>query len=78
MLMRWERGDRTGLNYKPARRSWHALGLAIDVETRVKGYPAYRELMRFLGVRVGEDFGDKGHFDVPIPGQEPPDVLSYV
>ncbi len=66
MLAAWNAGQRQGMKYKPAKDSWHTKGLAIDVQTSVKGYSAYEAIMRALGVRVGADFGDRGHFDWPI------------
>ena len=74
LLKRWLEGDRVGIKYRPATRSWHMAGLAIDVETGVRGYPAYESIMRYLGARVGADWGDPGHFDTPIPGKEPPEI----
>ena len=77
LLQRWKRGDRAGLAGKPARRSWHTLGRAMDVETDVAGFRAYAYRMERMGVRWGAKFGDTPQFDLPDPKQSPPDVLRF-
>lgn len=75
LARRWERGERVGLVSKPARQSWHTVGRAIDVDTSHANYGAFRDWWKgWYGnaLRVGEEFGDRGHFD--IPGSEPPPV----
>ena len=78
LYRRWQRGDKEGLAGKPARRSWHTIGRAIDVETGVAGFPAYAYLMVQLGMRWGEKFGDRPHFDLPSASQLPPDVTRLL
>lgn len=66
---RWDSGDRVGLVARPASRSWHMQGLAVDVNTREQGFPFFRDIMLQLpGVRWGGNFNrkDNVHFDLPI------------
>lgn len=58
---------------KPARRSWHTVGLAFDLDRTSPSIPLFGALWRLLGGRVGADFAspDPGHFDFPIQGIEP-------
>lgn len=66
LLARWNRGERFGLRAKPAVRSWHTQGRAIDVENHVRGFPYYAALLvRYTGARDGRLFSDPGHFDWP-------------
>jgi len=76
LLARWERGDRQGLTSKPASRSWHTVGLAIDIQTASPSFEVAREILtRFFKCRWGGDFTvpSPGHFDLPS-GTKPPDV----
>lgn len=66
LLLRWKQGDRAGITAKPASRSWHMRGQAIDVETNVAGFRAYEWFMKQFGMRSGRTFGDLGHFDYPL------------
>lgn len=66
---RWDAGDRDGLVVRPASRSWHMQGLAVDVSTRSSNFELFRENMEsFSGVRWGGRFRnpDPVHFDLPI------------
>lgn len=75
LLDRWQMGDRAGLVARPACRSWHMNGKAIDVETRVPGFDFYTYVMQEWGVRWGGTFQtpDPVHFDWPY-GEQPPDI----
>jgi hypothetical protein len=75
LLDRWQLGDRAGLVARPACQSWHMNGKAIDVQTRVSGFDAYRYMMEKWGVRWGGRFNspDPVHFDWPY-GQQPPNI----
>jgi hypothetical protein len=84
LLRRWESGDREGLAARPAKRSWHMhegpngepAALAWDVEDHVNGYSMYeQQLRRIRNIKVGADFGDTGHFALPI-GNLPPSIAS--
>lgn len=72
LLRRYEAGD-PGIIYKPARQSWHlpdpdsGLARAIDVDRSSPFYDAFVKVWREFGGRVGADFGDPVHFDVPGP-----------
>jgi hypothetical protein len=61
----WDAGQREGFIGKPARCSKHTVGAAIDVQTDVRGFEPYRQIMRALGARDGAAFDDLGHFDNP-------------
>lgn len=66
----WDAGQRAGFIGRPARCSWHMTRRAIDVETDVQGFPAYRFLLtRYTGARDGANFNDLGHFDWPNGNQ---------
>lgn len=70
LYQQWEGGNRTGLTAKPARYSWHTLGRAVDVNSWDSNYEIYRDWWAYWygnSVRIGENFGDRGHFDVPGP-----------
>lgn len=58
---------------KPARRSWHTVGLAFDLDKSSPTLPLFAALWRLLGGRVGADFDspDPGHFDFPLSGITP-------
>ena len=66
----WDSGNRTGLVARPADRSWHMQGLAIDVSRRDReAFTAFRNSMeQFQGIRWGGNFRtpDPVHFDMPI------------
>jgi hypothetical protein len=66
LLRRWQAGDRAGIIARPARRSWHMVGQALDVESNVRGFEDYAAIMRAYGLRDGRTFGDRGHFDYPV------------
>ena len=58
---RWDAGDRTGLTSKPALKSKHTDGLAVDVS---RPTPYFASLMRQYGmIRIG-----KNHFEAPTRG----------
>ncbi|MYF46750.1 MAG: M15 family metallopeptidase [Rhodobacteraceae bacterium] len=66
---RWDANDRTGLVVRPATRSWHMQGLAVDVSTRSQSFNLFRQLMESIPyVRWGGRFkkADPVHFDYPI------------
>lgn len=66
LIERWDAGQRSGFIGEPAACSWHMTRRAIDVQTRVSGFPLYRMLLtRYTGARDGTSFGDQGHFDWP-------------
>lgn len=70
LLSRWQAGDTRGLVAKPACRSWHTLGRAMDVESDVAGFGPYAFfLSEWFGMRDGRTFDDPGHFDLPGPSQ---------
>lgn len=72
LLIRWNAGDRAGIVSKPACRSWHTVGRAVDVEQDVRGFDAYAFFLReWFGMRDGRSFGDPGHFDFPGASQPP-------
>ncbi len=64
---RWDAGHRRGLVSRPASRSWHMQGLAVDVMTNHPNFPAFRWLMLHWGNRWGGNFSsyDPVHFDRP-------------
>jgi len=72
LLRRYEAGD-PGIIVKPARQSWHlpdpetGQSRAIDVDRNSPYYDAFVKVWREFGGRVGADFGDPVHFDVPGP-----------
>lgn len=72
LRQRWDTGRRAGLVARPALRSWHMVGRAIDVQ-RVRGFDLYRQVMEELGVRWGGRFNnpDPVHFDLPDTNQPP-------
>jgi hypothetical protein len=77
LRQRWDRGDRTGIVARPACRSWHTIGRAIDVQNnRPQWLDVYGYYMRALGARWGKDFNnpDPNHFDLPTPTQQPPNI----
>lgn len=66
---RWDANDRTGLVARPATRSWHMQGLAVDVSTMSDNFDLFRELIESVpNVRWGGRFKrpDKVHFDYPV------------
>ena len=71
LRLRWVRGDREGLVERPACRSWHMVGRALDVESDVRGFEEYGALLVRMGMRDGRTFEDPGHFDLPGPPQPP-------
>lgn len=79
LWQKWESGRRAGIKAKPAERSWHMAGLAWDVETGVNGFTEYADFVIALArasqipLRDGRDFGDTGHFAVPM-GEQPPSI----
>lgn len=57
-----------------ARRSWHTLGAAIDVDASNPTYQLFAALWRALGGRVSDDFSTDphpGHLDFELPGVAP-------
>lgn len=65
----WDSGNRTGLAARPATRSWHMQGLAVDVSTRSQNFNLFRQIMETIpGIRWGGRFKkvDRVHFDLPI------------
>jgi hypothetical protein len=75
LLTQWQSGDTRGLVAKPACSSWHTVGRAIDVESDVRGFPAYAFFLERFGMRDGRNFSDPGHFDLPGPTQ-PPNICT--
>jgi len=73
LFVRWSRGD-PGVPFRPAKRSWHTLGRAIDTD---RSNPTWNLFQRVWGQwmagvgRDGATFGDAGHFDVPGPTLPP-------
>lgn len=63
----WLAGD-PRVTFRPAARSWHLLGRAIDLRKGSPTFDAFRVgwavVTRGFG-RDGASFGDLGHFDVP-------------
>lgn len=76
LLRDWRAGNREGLTAKPACKSWHMVGRALDVQTDVQGFRPYGYLLaEHTGARDGRSFGDPGHFDWP-QAQEPPNICQ--
>jgi len=76
LLDLWQDGRRSGLDAKPACRSWHMARRAIDVETNVRAFALYRDLLvQRTGARWGGQFStpDPPHFDWPT-GEPPPSI----
>lgn len=67
LLRLWERGD-PRVAFKPARRSWHLAGRAIDLKT---ADPLVDHIWTLLGGRAGTTFGDYNHLDLPGPERPP-------
>ena len=79
LINRWDAGNRTGLVAKPAQRSWHMQGMAIDVvryrtnRTRPisilsrMSFDKFRQYMEQFGVTWGGRFtpADPVHFQYP-------------
>ncbi|MYI68708.1 MAG: M15 family metallopeptidase [Boseongicola sp. SB0673_bin_14] len=64
----WDANNRTGLVARPATRSWHMQGLAVDVSTSSENFNLFREIMESIpNVRWGGRFTtpDRVHFDYP-------------
>lgn len=77
LLRQWERGDRWGLRAKPACRSYHTTGWAIDVQTGVEGWPWYHWLLvNYTSAQSGIGFGDEGHLDWRQFSPKPPDICA--
>lgn len=80
LLARWNAGDRRGLVVKPAARSKHSEGLAVDLgfvwagrtltvaETPRAYWQFLADLLRPVGVRWGGTFSppDLNHFDITV------------
>lgn len=71
LISRWNAGKREGLVVKPAERSWHMQGLAVDVAYQDLPEAAWKRfifLMTAFGCRWGGAFRmpDPVHFDLPI------------
>lgn len=58
---RWDRGDRSGLRFQPARTSKHTSRRAMDISTSNEKLAA--QIAKALGMRAGYDFGDPVHFE---------------
>lgn len=58
---RWDRGDRAGLRYQPAKKSKHSSRRAMDITTTNEKLAA--QIAKALGMRAGYDFGDPVHFE---------------
>lgn len=69
----WVEGRRDGLASKPARRSWHIVGRAIDIQTDSPGFEAAKVVLQAFGARWGGNFQrpSPGHFDWPDAAQPP-------
>lgn len=78
LIRMWDAGQRTGLATRPAERSWHMVGRAVDVDTNAAGFDAFRQAAVSLGARWGGTFSrpDAPHFDFPAALQ-PPSVYNY-
>lgn len=61
LLARWNRGDRAGLKFKPAKVSKHTSRRAMDISTSDEKLAA--QIAKALGLRAGYDFGDPVHFE---------------
>lgn len=75
MQLRWDQGNRAGLVTRPASRSWHTIGRAIDVDTSAQAFELYTAMMERQGARWGGRFRstDPVHFDLPA-GNQPPTI----
>lgn len=71
LLQRWKAGVTDGIAARPACRSWHMTGRALDVEDLGPWLDVYGWLMREMGMRWGIEFGDTNHFDYPGDSQPP-------
>ena len=74
LIRRWESGNRLGLVAKPALRSYHMTGRAIDVDDDSPGFEYFRRAMIYYGARWGGNFQnnyDPVHFDLPGNGPRP-------
>jgi len=58
---RWDKGDRSGLKFQPAKKSQHTSRRAMDIVTNNEGLAA--QIAKALGMRAGYDFGDPVHFE---------------
>lgn len=68
LQQRWDSGNRKGLVARPANRSWHMQGRAIDVSTGGPNFNLFTSIMTSLpDVRWGGNFrrSDPVHFDLP-------------
>lgn len=69
----WNAGDRFGLIARPASKSWHMQGRAIDVRIPASEamWSDFIMFMKAFGTRWGGDFRatDPVHFDAPGPKQ---------
>lgn len=74
---RWDAGNREGLSSRPATRSWHMEGLAIDFQTGGRYWGWFIHTMKQLGCRYGGDFRNPSpnHFDFPIGSPKTIDQL---
>lgn len=61
MRAAWDRGDRAGLKYRPAEKSRHTSGVAMDIVTSNPKQAA--DIARALGMKTGIDYGDDVHFE---------------
>lgn len=71
LLIAWQKG-KPGIIGRPARFSQHTVGRAIDVQTKHPNFALFSQLWALTGGRVGSEFGDPPHFDVPDPEHPPP------
>ena len=69
LLNNWIAGNRRGLVARPAERSWHMQGRAVDVSRleRTESFRIFRDAMVLMGVEWGGNFRkpDPVHFQVP-------------
>lgn len=67
LFEQWKRGD-PRVRFQPARRSWHMLGRAFDLQSGNPTFEAFRVGWQAIEGQTGRDgasFGDLGHFDRP-------------
>ena len=72
LIEAWEAGNREGLRGRPAARSWHTVGRAIDLRFATPAAKrAYGAMAAAVGMRVEVS---PGHYD--LPGRPAPESAA--